>query len=434
MQNSGTVWSGLFNSVRQRNATAGNPASLAERLHNAADQWKTETDALHSRLLERLNSKGRISNSTSQQTLSEFANIIGQLTKATPLSQINQTDVNNGSSLLDSLQARLSQVQVGSLDPHQLAVLTALQGVALSALVKHTKRASSATHAGIMDSDGSTLRDEGYNGRLSPFDSGPRKVASSHLGILVPSSLESFFTPEVCVSLQNFGNSQGYRSVYMGHPPCGAPVQRDSSSTPTAPTSSAQLIWGAKAGFNLDCGLTTTAVNVTAQYLQNIVSSAISHIASELNAALHPLLQCQLTVASTTPPSPTGSGTLLEHSQSFPALGQSKWNSLRIQICNIAPKTLGSIESAPKAGDGDVIDIETLKLNGHSVLSSNDHRTLQVVSGEACAVYLIRVPSAAFLDGFSISGLVNLKSGSVPWGVGQMASIGIEAGILKIIH
>lgn len=433
MQNPGNVWSGLFNAVKQKNTSVGNPTSLAERLHNAADQWKTETDALHTRLLERLKNNGR-SNSTSQQNLSEFANIIGQLTKVPPLSQTNQSDSNNGSSLLDSLQARLSQVHVGSLDPHQLAVLTALQGVALSALVKHAKHASSSAHAGIMSSNGSLFRNENNFGKFSPFDAGPRKVPSSHLGILVPNSLESFFTPEICISLQNFGNNQGYRSVYMGRPPCGAQIGGSIPTAPTSQLSSAQLMWGTKAGFNLDCGFTTTAINATEQYSQSIVSSAINHIASELNAALHPLLSCQLSLASTSTPSVVGSGTLLEHSQSAPVLGQSKWNSLRIQICNITPKTPGSVGSVPMAGEVDIIDVETLKLNGHSVLSSNDHQVLQALSGQVCTVTLIRVPSAAFLDGFTLSGLVNLQAGSVPWGVGQMSSIGIEVGGLKIIH
>lgn len=322
------LWGKVFDTSQ-----SGNESTLADHFQQVADEWKQGTESIHSRIIQRMQTGHSDVWNTSSGLLSDIAALVTQLT--TPASIESTPHINktlNGSTdsvdqlnLLERLQERLGQVHLGSLDSTELAVLAALQGVALSSLVKHAAALSSQSqHAWYTTQQGSSYAPQNDVLKTATHH-------TSHVGLKLPPSFSSHFKPELCVNLQNFGNSPGYRAVYMGSPPCTAKGND---------TVFARATWGQEAGVLLDCHVGSTGdkpeLNLTLNNIGNTIQQAY---ASELDAILHLSRTCRLAVAATVngSPSSTGPGTssLLKYRQSLPAIGRSKWNAIRIRVCNM---------------------------------------------------------------------------------------------------
>lgn len=321
------LWGKVFDSSHP-----GNGSTLADHFQHVADEWKQGTESIHSRIIQRLQSgQADIWNTSSAVPLPDITALVTQLTSPAKIGFIPHinTTINgstNSSEQLDlfkRLQERLAGVHIGGLDAGQLAVLAALQGLALSSLVKHAATLSAQPQHSWYTKQGSSYAPQPESPKTATHHVG-------HVGLKLPQSFSGHFKPELCINLQNLGNSPGYRAIYLGSPPCSAKGND---------TVFAQVTWGQEAGFLLDCHVGSSDTQEGNSTPTNVGNKIQQAYASELDAILHPSRTCRLAVAANGSPSSTGGGSstssVLKYRQYIPAIGRSKWNAIRIRVCNM---------------------------------------------------------------------------------------------------
>lgn len=439
---SNNIFMGLWGRVFDNNNTAGNTTSkatspinnpaikLGERLQQAAEAWKTEAEEARTRIMQRFNSdKSAKTGAAAVQPASIVVNASAS-TATGPIQVVSSetdTPIKSSSIDIESIKEKLQDWvgQDGKLDGHQLAALAVVQGLALASLKKHADNASPAM-ASI-----SGVQNSRFGGSEPP--------SLSHLGVLLPNSMLSHFEGEWCMRLQNFGNADGYRSVVLGTVPCS-----------TENATLGQMKWGPRAEFTLDCSVKTIQPTSTAMQKQgggsdtvilpNLLHSAAAKAASDFTAVLEQRLQrrleCRLAVATgnagTGTAQTTGSGVVLQHSHELPMFG-SKMNSIKIRTCNVPPSTVQSPAALRHSNTS--LDLHALKLNGRS-LSVGEIEVRQALAGTGseCKVALLRLPARALVDGFVLNGALTLKAEDGVWGVGEMASVDVQLGTVKLLH
>ena len=429
--NNATV-SGSTTAYSSSSSLANNAAvRLGERFQKAAETWKTEAEEARARLMHRFNAE-KLSEKTGpaapvaiNDEAPNASTALGNV-GAVPLQEdqkeraavpLSKGNLPEKSTLVDKSSIKdvedwLLRGEDGKLDGH----------IALASLKKHSESAASPLAASASMSD---PRLSSGNSELGSVTANSRSLG--HLGVLLPNSMLSHFDAEWCMRLQNFGNAEGYRSAVLGAAPCNS----ENSTL-------GQVKWASEAAFSLDCGIKTAEPSAFSSKsasesvsLPNILHSAAAKAASDFTTVLEQRLQRQLecTLAVAT----QGSGTVLKYSQDMPVFGSSKLNSLKIRTCNVPPSTVQYPAALRRSNTS--LDLQGLKLNGHS-LSVDEIEVRQALAGTGseCKVALLRLPGRAMVDGFVLNGELALETGSGVWGVGEMASVEVQIGTVRLLH
>jgi hypothetical protein len=447
------LWGHVFEAPGSKNkneAVVTGPASpivagLADRLHQAAGEWRTEADEVRSRLIQRLGGGNTIlgkaaaaageEREAASAFMSETFNQLfgGNINKDMPVEGNAAATAENSNaasisttdtlSLLDRMQARLGLD--GKVDARQLAALAAIQGLALSSLRKHLAAAQSENHldtpaSGVVKtlSAATTEANDGTNYLYDPL-----RHSFSKLGVALPESMVSHFEGEWCLRLQNFANAAGYRSVYLGGVPCsgsGTAVMTKASplvlpSSPpslasavaSSPPATAMLQWNSEAAFSLDCSVNSPQIedngdqNSEEDSLYTGVSAMWHAASSELSAALQAkTMQCSLAVSSVagnevTPSSSSsssqtqsaGSGAVLHSSQNVPAFNPHKLHAIKLRVCNLPVQSAAGGGTATTGTASSSTSTTTSSgagsINVHGLKVNNRHLAVDSIQGHS---------------------------------------------------
>ena len=427
----GTAVAAAANSTTIGSGAAG----LAERIQG----WRTEAEEARSRLIQRISGKSGPRNTLEKDPLSEVAKLLfgGSLsTISSPPSSsasiATKSIATEAFGMLEKLQERLGLD--GTLDAKQLAALALVQGLAVSAFTKHASASSS-----VRSADAATGGGEDDGGGDAPF---------STVGVLLPDTVAAnHFESDWCMRMQNLGNSDGYRTAYLGATPCHAENNTWAQE---------EFQWGDESAFTLDCTSKTPEssssvanTGAAAGGVAGMFRAAAANAASELSAAMQrtTTMECRLSITSS-----SGAGALLQHAQALPMFGlrARKLNAMKLRVCNVPPSLL-QFPAALGKSDASIF-LHSLKLNGRklavgggalpfSQASLDQHRhdwmearqALAQSGGRECEVVLLRVPSRAVSSGFVLNGALELKKEMGVWGVGEMASVEIQVGSIKLL-
>jgi hypothetical protein len=366
-----------------------------DRLRQAADDLKTEAGDAQTRFAKRITdaveSRGGAWNSTALADVETFladARHSLNISSVPNLFHLEDSDVaaamgssmNGTTGIFDALLQRLDSNSTSALDPKQLAGVAMLQAWALRRLAKlHPSSRPTATS----------------------LASGTAKL--QQFGRPIPDHVPGAIIPQLCVRLQNFGNAVGYRSVYMGTPPCAAP---DNAALD-------EMEWGTKGAFTVAC-----------------------RRPEEPESLLRKGLHCELAVSSDSGRVGGGSGSLLEFDH--PAAWHApRLNAISLKVCNkpaITAQQYMKLGTAAAAAANSTIVVRHLAVNGRPVTDDTVSSSHASLGPDGCVTLRYGVPSRSMSSGFVLTGWLELGSdGNRPFGLGPLASVEVDVGEYSLL-
>lgn len=84
-----------------------------------------------------------------------------------------------------------------------------------------------------------------------------------------------------------------------------------------------------------------------------------------------------------------------------------------------------------QTGSAALLELQDLKLNGRPVTSA-DVVDYQGEDLDACRIELLRLPSMALSEAFTITGWLSIHKNNAAFGIGETASIELELGALQL--
>ena len=359
-----------------------------------------------------------------------------------PNSSNSNSNRESGENIADSAATTTSNAVFDALDARQLATLAVANSLALGALHHHHHGPASPPREDLASSTASSSP--------SSLNAQP---GVTRLGVALPDSIASHhFDPAWCLRLQNFGDAEGYRSIYFG------PLHTTQGKIPCGPTApgivGAQLSWGAR---ETKDGLGSSFSTPTSGWVVFTLDCTVNYKGGvEPLISIHKSMECRLSVVSSSSSSNTntttttstvaipatvseGRGMTLSTAESLPVFGHlgHSLNAIKLRVCNIPP-TLVQVPSVLRNAST-TITLFSPKLNGRPLpIPDGGHliaRQNAAGTGKECVSAFLRVPSRSLADDFVLTGVVALdasNNGQGGWGVGEMASVEVQVGAIKL--